>query len=154
MPIQEGKRPLTFNAYRYLANVALKSTDFGDGIFSHIFLLLSWNLTRCISIAGIMLSHVSWTNDSLVIVIPQHKGDQEGKHCAPKHVYANPVDPLICPVLSLAIYIFTEGQRFNGGNHCLFGNPNNEDHNSKHGCWVVNFILFLKHLNSHQKWFM
>ena len=29
MPIQEGKRPLTFNAYRYLANFAFKSTDFG-----------------------------------------------------------------------------------------------------------------------------
>ena len=63
-----------------------------------------------------------------MLLDPQHKGDQEGKHSAPKHVYANSGDSLICPILSLAIFIFTEGQRFNGGNHCLFGNPNNENH--------------------------
>ena len=34
------------------------------------------------------------------------KGDQEGKNSFPRHVYANPMFPEICPILGFAIYIF------------------------------------------------
>jgi hypothetical protein len=129
MKMTEGKVPLNFSGYRYLAAVAFKYPDYEVGMFAHLFLILCWNLiARCVSVASLMLSHITWKEDALVVVFPQHKGNQEGKNTSPKHVYANPEEPMICPILSLAIYIFCEGQRFEGGNHCLFGVPSNEDH--------------------------
>jgi hypothetical protein len=54
-----------------------------------------------------MLQHISWENDSLKIVLPKHKGDQEGARIYPKHIFANPLRPEVCPVLALGIYVFS-----------------------------------------------
>ena len=36
------------------------------------------------------------------------KNDQcEDRKCDPRHVYSNPQDPIICPILALAIYFST-----------------------------------------------
>lgn len=59
-------------------------------------------------------------NDSLVFIFPSHKGDQEGRTALPKHVYANPSEPSICPVLSLAVYVFTRGYEREGSKQTLF----------------------------------
>jgi hypothetical protein len=52
---------------------------------------------------------VSWVNDSMIIVFPTHKGNQEGRNSLPKHLYAYTAEPSICPILSFAVYIFTRG---------------------------------------------
>ena len=39
------------------------------------------------------------------------QGHLEGAHAYPKHVYANPKVPQICPILALAIHYFTRGFR-------------------------------------------
>lgn len=56
---------------------------------------------------NLMVQHISWGNDCLKIVLPKHKGDQEGIRIYPKHVYANPLRPEICPVLALGLYVFS-----------------------------------------------
>ncbi len=100
----EGKSPITFEGYRFLAAKFKDNKDYALGIFSHVFLLLSWNLmARCVYN---VFNHISWNMDALTIVFPKHKGDQEGTFAFPKHVYANPNEPSICPILALAIYIF------------------------------------------------
>jgi hypothetical protein len=53
-----------------------------------------------------MMEHVGWEADSLLITTPKHKGDQEGVKCFSRHLYANPLNPAICPVLALAILTF------------------------------------------------
>ena len=53
----------------------------------------------------LMYEHISWQDDSLTVRMFVKKHDQEGKDCKPKHVFANPVKPSICPVLALAVYI-------------------------------------------------
>lgn len=67
-----------------------------------------------------MYNHVSWENDSMIIVFPSHKGDKEGRNALPKHVYANPLEPAICPILSFAIYTFTRGYEREGSKMTLF----------------------------------
>ena len=53
-----------------------------------------------------MMEHVSWEGDALLVSTPKHKGDQEGAKCFSRHLYANPLHPVICPVLALAVLTF------------------------------------------------
>lgn len=76
-------------------------------MYPHLFTTLSWNLfARSHSVASLMFVHFDWQDDCLVITVPRHKGDQEGARIFPVHVYANPLMPTICPILSLALYVF------------------------------------------------
>ena len=56
-----------------------------------------------------LFDHIGWSGDAFTVVFPKHKGDQEGEHCLPKHVYANPKSPEICPILAFAVYTRREG---------------------------------------------
>lgn len=47
------------------------------------------------------------------------KNDQEGQNAYPRHIYANPDNPAICPILSLALVVFTRFTR-NGSSRLLF----------------------------------
>ncbi|TXT28995.1 MAG: hypothetical protein FD136_1915 [Chitinophagaceae bacterium] len=53
------------------------------------------------------MHHFTWDNDSLVVQFDKQKGDQTGESVTPKHVYANPHEPSICPLLSLALLVFS-----------------------------------------------
>lgn len=99
--MHEGKYPLSFSGYRFLAKKAIaQTTDFPLAIFAHIFLLLCWNLlARCVSVSSIMFQHISWEEDSMVIVFPTTKSDKVGKNSAPIHVFANRKHPEICPIV-------------------------------------------------------
>ena len=125
MEMHEGKYPLSFSGYRYLAKKAIAQTsDFQLAIFAHIFLLLCWNLlARCVSVSSIMFQHISWEEDSMVVVFPTTKSDKAGKNSAPIHVFANPSCPEICPILWLAVYIWCSGFRRTGSKPNLFGTP-------------------------------
>jgi hypothetical protein len=122
MSIIEGKQPMSFKGYKFLARKALEQEgDFNLSIFSHFFLLLCWNLiARCVSVGSLMYNHISWTGDAMVIVFPSHKGDKEGARSLPKHVYANTEEPSICPILSFAIYVFTRGYDREGSKTRVF----------------------------------
>ncbi len=124
MSMVEGKQPMTFAGYGALANYAITMTATSPELstFGHTFLILAWNLmARCNSVATLMFDHITWENDCMVIVFPGHKGDQEGKNCYPKHVYANPLRPEICPVLALALHVFTMGFRRADAKKNVFG---------------------------------
>ena len=79
MNLIEGKQPLSFAEYRYLAELTLSKTqDIQANSFAHCFLTLCWNLiARCSSVSSLMFQHISWENDAMKIVFPLHKGDQE-----------------------------------------------------------------------------
>lgn len=139
MKMQEGKSPITFQGYNFVAKEAMKSkNDHGLACFSHLFLILCWTLmARSVSVGTIMLNHLSWENDSLVVTTPKHKGDQEGNHCYPKHVYANPDNPFICPILSMGIHFFSGGWRRDGSKQLLFQGTANESRFSK---WLRDIV--------------
>jgi hypothetical protein len=125
MDMHEGKYPLSFSGYRYLAKKAMaQTTDFPLAVFAHIFLLLCWNLiARCVSVSSIMFQHISWEEDAMVIVFPTTKSDKTGKNSAPIHVFANPTSPEICPILWLGVFIWCSGFRRSGAKAVLFGPP-------------------------------
>jgi hypothetical protein len=106
--VKEGKEPLSVALYKSLAGWLL---DFGtqDGVFAHCYLVLTWNLAcRCGNTARITFRDVSWTEsfDSFSVLFSHSKTDQLGeqaKHA--RHIFSNPLSPIVCPVLSLAIYL-------------------------------------------------
>ena len=67
--------------------------------------------------------------DALTIVFPKHKGDKDGKEGMVRHVYANPKDPAIDPILAMGVCMFAcFGARSTGEGHSdlLFGAEESE----------------------------
>lgn len=121
MKAHEGKVALTYPLYQKLCayalfSPALRSTYSG---FLHLFLVMCWNLfARSCSVAQLRTNHMYWANDCLVVDFSLHKGDQAGERITPKHVFANPYHPEVCPILALALHVF-----------CMAFRAENEDKN-------------------------
>jgi hypothetical protein len=107
MDIMEGKAPLPKNAYRQLALRALTADhDWLLNIFAWSFLLNLWNLVaRSKTVGSLMYAHYAWGEDCIVITVPKQKGDQDGHAVYAKHLYANPLDPTICPILAHGVHL-------------------------------------------------
>jgi len=73
----------------------------------HAVVTLSWSLMcRASNGVPICLNHLSWTEDALCVMFAHMKNDQTAsKPREPRHVDANPLNPSICPILSLALYL-------------------------------------------------
>lgn len=65
-------------------------------------------MCRSETVGKIHLKNITWEQDSLVIHIGKQKNDQEGERSFGRHLYANPLDPSVCPVLALALVIFSK----------------------------------------------
>jgi hypothetical protein len=142
MDVVEGKLPLSVQGFETLAetlakarvedfqskrqqrgrNVTVKQGNtFGRALFGWAFIVLQWNLlARSNSIATIMLEHVSWQQDALVITIPKSKSDQSGANSIPRHLYANTTEPCICPVLAFAVLVFSKSYRLDPASNKSF----------------------------------
>jgi hypothetical protein len=142
MKIKEGKSPIEMSGYRMLAEKLMKAkvdknntpgekrvaTGWSATLFAWTFFVLMWNLmSRSDSVDGLMLQHMEWQGDCLIIEEQGQKGDQKGTDSYGKHIYANPLDPAVCPILSLAILIFCSGFRPPNGRQQLFIGTNNKD---------------------------
>jgi hypothetical protein len=104
----EGKLHLTFAGYCSLAQASFNTKPFAQMLFAWPYLVMQWNLmARAASVSSLMMEHVAWEGDALLISLPKHKGDQEGVKNYARHLYANVLNPFICPVLALAVLIFT-----------------------------------------------
>ena len=113
--IKVGKDPLAFSLYRFLGLILLQ-LDTCDSIFARTFMIIAWNLmARSANTFDICISHMEWQGDALCIYFSQMKNDQMGERPRdPRHIYANPLCPEICGILSLGIfwscYAFEEGE--------------------------------------------
>lgn len=116
----EGKEPMPFELYEWLAKYFLKEGQ----MFAWLYLVVCWNImSRTQNAAGICLSHLSWMGDCLGLVIPKSKSDQgslsfrtlyiflmtEGgeKPKDPFHIYANPYNLAISPIAALGVWLLT-----------------------------------------------
>ena len=67
-------------------------------------------MCRSANTVTIHLHHMEWREDCLAIYFAHMKNDQSGERKRdPRHIYANPVDPVVCPLTVLAIYLITYG---------------------------------------------
>jgi integrase len=101
----EGKRPVSIESYRKLLkhsfSLQMESSQY---LLHSCFLSLCFNLmSRSINIAHLSYSNITWDNDALVITFAKTKTDQEGDNVSTKRVFANPDDPLVCPILHLGV---------------------------------------------------
>jgi hypothetical protein len=133
MKINEGKRHLKSSGYSMLASKLMSQTpgtssqSWPSIVFSWSYFVVMWNLmSRSDSIDTIMLQHMEWSEDSLIIEEQGHKGDQTGSDKFGKHVYANPYEPAKCPVLAVAVLLFCYPSRPEGGRQQLFSGTDNK----------------------------
>jgi hypothetical protein len=106
--LEEGKKAMNFDVYKLMCTKLIKM-ETPEADFVHLFLTLEWNLmARSDNCTNLHISHIEWRNDCLVFFFAKTKGDQTGeKSDSPWHVYSNPFEPCICPVIALAKYIFS-----------------------------------------------
>ena len=51
---------------------------------------------------------MEWAQDALRVYFCHQKNDQSGeKKRDPRHIYANPLDPTVCPILALSLYLLS-----------------------------------------------
>ena len=127
MKRDEGKENIPFDVYRKLAQKLLESKD-NRSIWAHLYLVISWNLMcRSVNTGLIHLDKMLWENDALTVSFVKVKTDQEGLNTTkePIHLYANPLMPEICPILSLGLYLVTFGSGCDNG--FLFPGDEQED---------------------------
>ncbi|KAJ0391783.1 hypothetical protein P43SY_002897 [Pythium insidiosum] len=100
MEVNDGKRHLKSNGYDLLAHELFTQTRDAKGqswatiVFAWSYFVLMWNLmSRSDSVDKIMLQHIDWAEDALIVEEQGHKGDQTGADKFGKHVYANPYEP-------------------------------------------------------------
>ena len=75
----------------------------------HLFLILNCNLMkRSENCVNMKVLHIRFHKDALVFEFAKLTGMLGGEdHVGPWHVYANPLNPFICPLLALARYFLT-----------------------------------------------
>jgi len=101
-----GKAVMSFALYQLLGQRSLQLAK-KAGPFVHLVIVLCWNLAcRVGNCMSVNIDHMCWVGDSLQVLFAQMKNDQEGEKSArfPRHIYANPLMPEVCPILALGLY--------------------------------------------------
>ena len=124
--ILSGKRPMSFELYKRMAEWWAHD-DTTEGAFCHLFLVLTWNLMcRVANTKNIHTNHIRWLADALVIVFAHQKNDQGGERSFPRHLYANPLNPYVCPSTVLGKYLAVFPQILQGGGFLFPGHAQEE----------------------------
>ena len=103
-----GKEAMSVELYKALCFWFL---EYGtvDGVFAYCYLCLTWNLScRAANTANIRFKDISWSSsfDSFAVVFSHSKTDQLGDESKfLRRVYSNTTVPVVCPVLSLGVYL-------------------------------------------------
>ena len=106
--LDEGKKGMSYEVYKKMCEILFKS-DNDDFLFAHTFLTMEWNLLACSNHCFTMcVKHIEFCNDSLLFFVAKSKGNQLGEATEkPWHVYSNPTNPFLCPVLALGRYVLS-----------------------------------------------
>lgn len=113
---KEGKTYLSFSGYRLLAKKGLlEATNPRQSLLAHAFTVIGWNLIgRSVTVGPLLWNNVGWVGDCMTMLYETSKTNQEGINVVPRHVFANPIDPLICPVLALGLKLIHESDIVEG----------------------------------------
>ncbi|KAG9414349.1 hypothetical protein AC1031_022042 [Aphanomyces cochlioides] len=107
--VATGKRPMSFSTFQSLCK---QSLGLSDGGFTHLFLILTWNLMcRSKSTETVRIDHLSCEEDAVAITFYKTKTKQQGTtNKDPKHCYSNPHNPDICLFVALGLYFACNSQ--------------------------------------------
>lgn len=65
-------------------------------------------MARSQTTSTLLWKNVGWDGDCLTLMYETSKTNQTGEHVVPRHLYANPYEPHLCPVLAMGIKLLTE----------------------------------------------
>ena len=96
---------MEFEMYNCIAKWLFESSK-KEHVFVHLFLILNWNMMkRSKNCVNMKVAHIQLHEDALVFEFATSKGMQGSYYpVGPCHVYMNPLNPFICPLLALARY--------------------------------------------------
>lgn len=103
--VERGVSGLPFKLYGVLCKQLASKEQ--SGPFAWCYATLLWNLVcRSDNISYINLNHIKVKADHLLVYFAQSKTDQEGKLSRyPRALYANPLNPWVCAITSLGIFL-------------------------------------------------
>lgn len=106
----DEKEPFDIHLMRELGSQLLKSS-LKEAPFVHVFMLMAWNMTaRAGSISDLLVQNIHIKDDALGIMLAQTKNGQNSERKKPtRHVYANPIEPELCPILALSLHLMVSG---------------------------------------------
>ena len=114
---EKSADPISFSLYRMLLKWAIERGN----IFVWVWTILQWNLmARSISIDPLALHNITISEDHFVFRHDSTKSDKEGAKIHNKAVYCNPLDPLLCPGVSLGIWLSLNQNAFRDNSERLF----------------------------------
>jgi len=80
-------------------------------------------MKRAENVVSCKIDHIWMANDSMIFQFARSKGMPDGEdHVGPWHVYANPLQPNVCPFLAMAIYLFTYPELLSSNSSLFPGN--------------------------------
>lgn len=103
-----GKAPLRKEVYRDMSQWFLMNNGDATG-WAHLYLNLTWNLMCRVDNTDLLsMADLGWEDDSLTVRFCKGKTDHSGsKRDLKRHVFANPLDCIMCPVTALGLYLLT-----------------------------------------------
>jgi len=114
------KTVLTQSASAFFEMILSWAVEEGN-IFVWVWTILQWNLmARSISIDPLALHNFSLSEDHFVVKHDSTKTDKEGERLHLKGVYCNPLDPMVCPGVSLGVFLSIEQWSFSDNSEKLF----------------------------------
>ena len=114
---EKAADPISFTLYRFILQWAMESGN----VLVWVWTILQWNLmARSISIDPLGLHNFSISEDHFVVRHDSTKSDKEGEKLHNKGVYCNPLDPLLCPGLSLGVWPCLEEKAFKDNSKRMF----------------------------------
>ena len=122
----DGKAPASIESYKHLCKHACTyvGSDINLNISCWLMSTLLFSLMcRCNNASKISLAHIalSPSKDSITIVLPVTKGDQEGFKTYPRTVHDNPNDPYWSVYLAFFVHVFTRSFQTTDNINLLFG---------------------------------
>ena len=114
---EKSADPISFSLYRLMLTWAIERGN----IFVWVWTILQWNLmARSISIDPLALHNIGISEDHFVIRHDSTKSDKEGEKTHNKAVYCNPLDPVLCPGVSLGVWLSLNQNTFRGNSERIF----------------------------------
>ena len=114
---EKNADPISFSLYRLILTWAVEKGN----IYVWVWTILQWNLmARSISIDPLALHNIGISEDHFVIRHDSTKSDKEGEKTHNKAVYCNPLDPILCPGVSLGIWLSLNQNTFRDNSERLF----------------------------------
>jgi hypothetical protein len=97
--------PIPWSLFKLILGWAVDTSN----IFVWTYSILQWNcMARSVNIGSLGFHNFRAGEDHIVCRYDDTKSDKTGEKCTDKHIYANPLEPIACPFLALAVFFCLE----------------------------------------------